>query len=68
VSSHALHVQCPWRIEGLDGIVTGRPDLWEPVERDPDLAWDAWDYEKSPNLQDSQMKNVSDGFICSPRS
>ena len=27
----ALHVQCPWRIEGPDGnIVTGRSDLWEP--------------------------------------
>jgi hypothetical protein len=26
VGDFALHVQCPWRIEGPDGIVTGRSD------------------------------------------
>lgn len=30
VGDFALHVQCPWRIEGPAGIVTGRLDLWEP--------------------------------------
>jgi hypothetical protein len=30
VGDYALHVQCPWRIEGSQGIVTGRSDLWEP--------------------------------------
>jgi hypothetical protein len=55
VGDFALHVQCPWRIEGPDGIVTGRLDLWEPIEYGPDFDWDAWDYEKSPNLQDFQF-------------
>src|SRR6266849_1572963 len=32
VGDFALHVQCPWRIEGPDGIVTGRMDPWEPLE------------------------------------
>jgi hypothetical protein len=29
VGDLALHVQCPWRIDGSDGVVTGRGDLWE---------------------------------------
>ena len=52
VGDFALHIQCPWRIEGKDGIVTGRLDLWEPIERGPDFDWESWHYEKSPNLQD----------------
>jgi hypothetical protein len=27
VGQFALHVQCPWRIEGPDGLVTGLSDL-----------------------------------------
>ena len=55
VGEFALHVQCPWRIDGPDGIVTGRLDLWETVEDDPNLRHEAWDYEKSPNLQDFRL-------------
>jgi hypothetical protein len=55
VGDFALHVQCPWRIEGPDGIVTGRMDLWEPVEEGAPLEED-WDYEKSPNLQDARLE------------
>lgn len=52
VGEWALRIQCPWRIEGPDGIVTGRLDLWEPVEKPED--WDTWDYEQG-NLQDRRM-------------
>ena len=53
VGEFALHIHCPWRVEGPDGIVTGRSDLWEPAEEsDPDRSWD---YEKSPNLQDVRI-------------
>jgi len=55
VGGFALHVQCPWRIEGPDGIVTGRMDLWEPVDEDAPFDED-WDYEKSPNLQDARLE------------
>jgi hypothetical protein len=55
VGDFALHIQCPWRIEGPDGIVTGRLDLWEPVEDASKPNNDAWDYEKSPNLQDFRL-------------
>ena len=48
VGDFALHIQCPWQIEGPDGIVTGRADLWDPalaLEPDsPDFDWDAWEY------------------------
>lgn len=54
VGDYALHIQCPWRVEGPDGIVTGHADLWDPVE--DSAPYDAnWDYEKSPNLQDARM-------------
>jgi hypothetical protein len=61
VDSHdelALHVQCPWRVEGPNGIVTGRADLWESAEGGKDIDWDAWDYDKDPNLQDRRMKEL----------
>ena len=50
----ALHVQCPWRIEAPQGIVTGRLDLWWPVQENAPFD-ENWDYEKSPNLQDAQL-------------
>jgi len=55
VGEVALHVQCPWRIESPLGIVTGRLDLWEPVE-DKAPFDENWNYEKSPNLQDARVK------------
>jgi hypothetical protein len=55
VGDWALHLQCPWRIEGPEGIVTGRLDLWEPVEENGPV--DAtWNYETSPNLQDARLE------------
>jgi hypothetical protein len=55
VGDFALHLQCPWRIEGPDGLVTGRLDLWEPVEDNAPYD-ENWNYEKSPNLQDALVK------------
>ena len=51
----ALHVQCPWRIEGPDGLVTGRADVWEPVEPLIGEAFENWDWERDGNLQDRRM-------------
>jgi hypothetical protein len=55
VGDFALHVQCPWLIEGPHGIVTGRLDLWEPAEDNAPFDED-WDYEQSPNLQDARLE------------
>jgi hypothetical protein len=65
VGDFALHVQCPWRIEGPDGLVTGRLDLWEPVENNAPFD-ENWGYEKSPNLQDARLEwwlAENDGFL-----
>lgn len=55
IGDFALHVQCPWRIERPDGIVTGRLDLWEPVTDNAPFDED-WDCEKGPNLRDALVK------------
>lgn len=63
-----LHVQCAWRIEGPDGIVTGRTDLWEPAEPNEDIDWDTWDYEEDENLQDRQIGTLLGGYDPKTRS
>jgi hypothetical protein len=43
VADYALHVQCPWRLDGPNGTVTGRDDLWEyagPGQRPPNWSPD----------------------------
>jgi hypothetical protein len=63
---YALHIQCPWRIEGPNGIVTGGDDLWEPAnEQDYD---ENWDYDKTENLQDSKLKDLLKGYNVRTRS
>ena len=58
VGDFALHIQCPWRIDGPDGIVTGRLDLWRPVEDDAKIDYETWDYDESPNLQDFRLDRL----------
>lgn len=58
----ALHIQCPWRIEGPIGIVTGDEDLWEPVGQDEDIDWEKWNYEDNENLQDQQVGELLGGY------
>jgi len=62
VGEYALHIQCPWRIDGLERVVTGRGDLWEPLETGDDFDWESWDYETSENLQDHQIGKLLGGF------
>jgi hypothetical protein len=68
VGELALHIQCPWRIEGADGIVTGRSDLWEPIEVGDDFDWDTWDYETDGNLQDERIGALLGGHDAQTRS
>jgi hypothetical protein len=65
---YALHIQCPWRLEGPQGIVTGRSDLWEPAEDSPDIDWDTWDYDENENLQDRQIGALLAGYDQQTRS
>ena len=56
VGDFALHIQCPWRIETDNEILTGRADLWKPCELREDISYDDWDYEKEGNLQDRRIE------------
>jgi hypothetical protein len=56
IGAYALHVQCPWRLEGPIRTVTGRDDLWVyagPGERPPN-----WSYEEGFSLQDKRFANL----------
>lgn len=64
----ALHVQCPWRIEGPDGIVTSRTDLWQPADPDANIDWDTWDCDKDENLQDLRIASLLGGYDAATRS
>jgi hypothetical protein len=58
VGEFALHIQCPWRVEGPGGIVTGRADLWEPLAgcKGHDLeGYQRYDYDQEPNVQDLRV-------------
>jgi hypothetical protein len=67
----ALHIQCPWRLEGPAGIVTGRSDLWEPSRelqsRNPKLDIVKWAYDDG-NLQDEKMGQFLAGYEATTRS
>jgi hypothetical protein len=53
VGDYALHVQCPWRLQGPLGTITGSGDLWVyvgPGERPKN-----WSYEDGFSLQDQKL-------------
>jgi hypothetical protein len=52
VGEFALHVQCPWRIQARDRIVTGHHDLFEPAEVTEHFDWESWDWDGNETLQD----------------
>ncbi len=53
-----FHIQCAWRIEGPDGIVTGSADLWVPVNPHEEFDWHTWNYDENENLQDQQIESL----------
>jgi hypothetical protein len=71
VGEIALHIQCPWRIEGREGVVTGRSDLWVPSRelqaREPELDLTKWKYDFG-NLQDEKMGHFLGGYDVATRS
>ena len=64
----ALHIQCPWRLEGPTGIVTGRMDLWEPAEAGADIDRNSWHFDRNPNLQDRRIGELLKGYDPETRS
>jgi hypothetical protein len=63
---YALHLQCSWRIDGPDGIVTGTEDLWQHVE--PDVRPDDWSHEHGDSLQDARLGELLGSFDPVTRS
>ena len=53
VGEYALHIQCPWRIDGPGGIVTGRPDLW--MLPSGEYPPDGWEPQYGNNRQDERI-------------
>jgi hypothetical protein len=63
VGEYALQVDCPWRLEGPHGIVTGWLDLWEPAEETgDDFDWETWAEEKKDNLQEKRLGELLGGY------
>jgi hypothetical protein len=58
VGENALHVQCPWRIQTNDRIVTGRGDLCEPAEVPADFDWKTWHWDGKETLQDRLVSDL----------
>ena len=63
---YSLHIQCPWRLENVDGIITGRMDLYEPMSEvlDDDCEWD----DEKENLQDKKMLELLEGYDSRTKS
>jgi energy-coupling factor transporter ATP-binding protein EcfA2 len=53
--SAALHVQCPWRIEGPDGLVTGRATSGSRSSRSPGPSTRTGTRSGTAHLQDRRM-------------
>lgn len=68
VGEYALHVQCPWRIEASDSILTGRSDLWEPAAGTSTVDPESWDYETDGNLQDARIGSLLGSYDPTTRS
>lgn len=67
VGEFALHIQCPWRLDGPNGIVTGSADLYEPVNETKKVD-DTWHYDRNDNLQDHCLAALLGGYDAVTRS
>jgi hypothetical protein len=52
-----LHIQCPWRIESDDGILTGLSDWYVPARADLRDSED-WDPAHGGSLQDVRLREL----------
>lgn len=60
---YAIHVQCPWRLETQETILTGLAEWYIPAnEEDTD---DDWDPARGGSLQDSTLRTLM-GDVDSP--
>lgn len=65
VGQYALHIQCPWRLVGSEGIVTGSTDYYEPAEEDQEV--DLKDVQAG-NRQRKHLTGLLGGYDSNTRS
>jgi hypothetical protein len=56
VGAYALHVDCPWRIDGPDRTITGNYDRWDYAG--PGEAPEDWEPETGPTLRDKRLDEL----------
>jgi hypothetical protein len=64
---YALHLQCPWRLERHDAILTGLQDWYTPIA-EADSADPDWDPAKGGSLQESELRKLMDDTASTSRS
>jgi len=65
VGEFALHVSCPWRLVGPEGMVVASGDLFTPTDPTVDLADFEWD-EPGANWCDVRLQSFIDATAESP--
>jgi hypothetical protein len=61
VGEYALHIQCPWRLDGPTGVLTASGDLYEPCGENDEVS-NSFDWEKDDSLQDVILRNLVKGY------
>ena len=65
VGEFALHVQCPWRIAAASGVITGRSDIYIPV--DPEVDEDDYPWDKpGSSIVDRQLRRWIEAHARDP--
>lgn len=65
-AEYALHLQCPWRLDGPSGTVTGQDDLLEHVTLE--VPPDDWSFEQGESLQDGRLGSLLGSYDERTRS
>ena len=63
----AIHLQCPWRLETADAILTGLSDWYTPARRDVDDD-ENWDPAKGGSLQEAVLRELMKDLASSSRA
>ena len=52
-----MHIQCSWRIEAGNAIITGSSDWYEPADSEA-LTVDEWDPAEGASLQEARLREL----------
>ena len=61
-----LHIQCPWRIESRDAVITGSLDWYELADPDADRDPE-WDPAHGGSLQEARLRGLFQDYNESER-